>query len=387
MVNLTIKKRKAMKSNETENPMTNPERDFEDYKAVYECYKDKSFDQQIFLALYVLRVSLFNIIVSYLYKNPLPQAILILLLNLAMVVYLVIKKPMKKLINLIQQLTIESILLVFNICVLILAFADNANSDSIGMRNNIGEVMSAINIIMPTASMALIAVKLLLIAKEFYDDYKLSKKVEKLPQFSQPKIRNHGISSQPRIKFSQPTETSPVLKSQEVESKAQNILVNQRHNIIQKKIKSRKPKELRQLNHSSIIIFFLSLSNLGSLKKPAPFQSDLWLHPSQHDSSFDIPQDTYNQFHLAPVKIQPYNSTLSTQKISSFPTQNETSFDASFDHLNSSDLNMLSNQNNSRNIFRNADMQVNIINNQRTNVYRKGRKIPIKLQVNETNNS
>jgi len=124
---------------------------------------------------------------------------------------------------------------------------------------------------------------------------------------------------------------------------------------------------------------------LGNL---ALFQSDLSLqHPSQYDSSFDVPQDMSNHFHLTPVKIQPYNSTLSPQKISSYPLQTELSLDVSFDHLNSSDLNMLPTQNNSRNIFRNADMQVNTINNQRTNVYRKGRKIPIKLQVNERKNS
>jgi len=90
---------------------------------------------------------------------------------------------------------------------------------------------------------------------------------------------------------------------------------------------------------------------------------------------------------LTPSKTQAYKPTLTPQKILPYPNHYETSLDVSYDHLNSSDLNMLSNQNNSRNIFRNADMQVNTINNKKTHVYRKGRKIPIKLQVHETNNS
>ena len=271
MVNLALRRRKNMKVHETEDPMINPEKDFEDYKAVYECYKDKSFDQQIFLALYVLRVSLFNIIISYLYKNPLPQAIFILLLNLAMVVYLIIKKPMKKLINLIQQLTIESLLLVFNVCVLILAFADNANNDSIDTRNNIGEVMAAINIIMPSVSMALIAVKLLLIAKEFYDDYKLSKKVEKLPQFSKPKIRNNGLFIQPLKKFPLSTESSPVQHAKIGELKTSHSSLNHPHNIIKQKTKSRRPKELKQPKNSSTIFLFLFYNNFRTFGKPCTF--------------------------------------------------------------------------------------------------------------------
>ena len=182
-VNLTLKRRKERKIDQ------NPEKDLSNYKAFFECYKDKSFDQQIFLAIYILRVSLFNMVIAYMYKSPLTQAILILLLNLAMVIYLIKKKPMKKLINFFQQLTLEAILLVFNLCVLILAGTDRAKNYSVDLRNNVGEVMTAINLIVPIVSMGFIAVKILLILKELYQEHKLSKKASKASQLNKLDIK------------------------------------------------------------------------------------------------------------------------------------------------------------------------------------------------------
>jgi len=106
---------------------------------------------------------------------------------------------MKNLIDLFQQLTIEIILLVFNICLLILAIINNANNEVNNFRENLGEVMMIINIIMPPISMAFIAIQILLSIKEIY----LERKQLKGQKLEQIKIQNRNHSSvQEEINYS-----------------------------------------------------------------------------------------------------------------------------------------------------------------------------------------
>jgi len=222
---VNLMRKKNLKTQTLNNRQDNTQTYLEEYKAFFECYKDKSFDQQLFLAIYILRVSSFNIIIAYGFKSPVTQAIFIFLINIAMVAYLVIKRPMKKLINLLQQLSIELVLIVFNLCLLILAFADNANNDSIDLRNDIGEVMMMINLIAPIVSMGLIVIKIILIAWEFYQEYKQAKaiKIMKPSQTNKlniqkvnrsginqnsPEELTHGTESQDIILMTNPTKTS-----------------------------------------------------------------------------------------------------------------------------------------------------------------------------------
>ena len=192
---------------------TNNENGLEKYKAFFECYKTQSFNQQIYLAFYILRTSLFNVIIAYIHKNPLHQAILILLLNFSMVAYLVFKKPMKKRVNLLQHLTLEVILLVFNTCLLILAMADNAGNYSPDLRRKIGDIMMTINLIVPMVSMGFVVGKLLLILRELYLDYK-SSKVRKLSELNKLNVRKANRSLNNKDSVSGTAETQETIFNQ-----------------------------------------------------------------------------------------------------------------------------------------------------------------------------
>ena len=137
---------------------------------------------------------------------------------------------MKKSISLLQQLTTEGILLVFNICLLILASADNAKSASLDLRKNLGEVMMAINFIAPIASTVLITVKLLLIAKDAYMDYKQSK-VANPNQLNKLNIQNveRSVSNQEK-------KPNQVQESQKTLSQVEALDSNYTHNMGQARI-------------------------------------------------------------------------------------------------------------------------------------------------------
>jgi len=128
----------------------------------------------------------FNGVIAYLYPYPLAQAIIIVLLNGAILAYLLIKRPMRKVINFIQQVAIEGSLFVFNMCVFILAILDAQKSENWSAREGIGNVLIALNVATPLVTSAIIIVKLLLIAKELYMEHKMakSKGVQKLGQIS-----------------------------------------------------------------------------------------------------------------------------------------------------------------------------------------------------------
>ena len=145
------------------------------YKALFDCYKDYSFYQQIFLFVFIVRLMVFNAFIGYFYNFPLLQAITFSLCNISMLIYLVIKRPMKKLVNLAQQIILELVLLPFNSCVLALAFMDYKGIENTDLRKNIGTVIVYINVVVPFLSLGLMAVKAIVIAFEVYQEWKIGK--------------------------------------------------------------------------------------------------------------------------------------------------------------------------------------------------------------------
>ena len=145
------------------------------YKALFECYRDYSFYQQIFLFIFIIRMALFNAIIGYLYNYPLFQAIFFSLSNILMLLYLFLKRPMRKIVNLAQQIVLELVLLPFNTCVLTLAILDNQEMEKADLRKSIGTIIVYINIALPILSLVLMAVKFIAIAVELYQTWKLSK--------------------------------------------------------------------------------------------------------------------------------------------------------------------------------------------------------------------
>ena len=178
-VNLTIRKSKK-DHGFTEDQI---EKQWCSYKALFECYRDSSYYQQIFLFVFIIRLALFNGIIGYLYNYPLFQAVVFTLINILMLGYLVIKRPMRKLVSLIQQIILELVLLPFNACVLALAIMDKHRIEGVGHRKSIGNVIFYINLSVPFLSLVLMVVKFVAIGIEFYQQRKAAK-LNKLKKFN-----------------------------------------------------------------------------------------------------------------------------------------------------------------------------------------------------------
>jgi len=151
------------------------EQQLSSYKALFEYYKDSSYYQSIFLFIFIIRLLLFNSFIGYVYDYPLFQAIIFTLMNILMLLYLVIKKPMKKIVNLLQQIILELVLVPFNLCVLILAIMDKQGVEAIKQRENIGNVIIFINVAVPFITIALVVAKVVAIGIEFYQQRKAEK--------------------------------------------------------------------------------------------------------------------------------------------------------------------------------------------------------------------
>jgi len=93
-----------------------------------------------------------------------------------MLLYIGIKRPLKLIINFIQQVVLEICLLTTNICVLILAIMDAKQISGLETREKIGNVIINLNLVMPIISLILLAAKFLLMGISFYLDYKAKKK-------------------------------------------------------------------------------------------------------------------------------------------------------------------------------------------------------------------
>jgi len=149
------------------------------YKTFFAIYKDQSYLQQIFMFIFLIRVSIFNAVIGYLFNFPFAQVILITLVNLCMLLYLVFRRPMKALINFIQQVVLEGFLFIFNVCICILAGLDHNGVEAYEFRDHVGEVIVVINLIVPIVSIVILGAKFLILGIEAYKGWKAEKAKKK----------------------------------------------------------------------------------------------------------------------------------------------------------------------------------------------------------------
>jgi len=173
-INFKIRKdkRQQIESHEIENKWA-------DYRTFFAIYKDESYFQQIFLFIFLIRIAIFNFVVGYFFNFPLLQAILITLTNLSMLLYLIFKRPLKAMINFIQQIVHEGFLFIFNICICLLAGLDHNKIEAYGFRNGVGEVMFILNIIVPIVSIGTLVAKILILGIEAFREWKADKEIRK----------------------------------------------------------------------------------------------------------------------------------------------------------------------------------------------------------------
>ena len=133
---------------------------------VFAAYKNSSWLQQSFVPIYIVRVCIFYFVISYLITYPLMQGIIISTVSVCIVLYMVVKRPVKNRGDQWQYTLQEVVLLVVNVCVTILAALDTTqiDTDTVDKNMKVGRVIlwsnAAFQILMALCSVANIAIQI-----------------------------------------------------------------------------------------------------------------------------------------------------------------------------------------------------------------------------------
>ena len=116
-------------------------------QAYWKDFKDYSLAPQLFLFFLSGRDLIFSLILATMFKYPLAQALIIIILDCLMPVYLFIKKPFESTFDFAQQLFFEFIGIVVKVSVFINAILDAGKYVTPNARNNLGKLIIICNMI------------------------------------------------------------------------------------------------------------------------------------------------------------------------------------------------------------------------------------------------
>jgi len=153
----------------------------EKYKMVFEVFKDQTLFQQSFVIFFSIRAYAYSAVVGFFYNYPVVQAVLLLILCIATLAYLFIKRPMKVLINYIQLIFCEVIILSVNLCVLIMSMIDQQDPVDNGKKEGFGAFIIFMNIVISWSMPVFTGIKVILIIKEYLMARKSKPMTVKLP--------------------------------------------------------------------------------------------------------------------------------------------------------------------------------------------------------------
>ncbi len=139
------------------------------WRFVFEIYKSDRLSQRLFVLIFMMRVALISIIIGFLVKYPVVQAILMTIVNFAMLCYLMCASPIQKKFCSIQHMVIENTLLFYNVLVVVLAVENGDPNIDVDVKNALGQLMTVFYLIAPLLMAILIVIKLL------YHVYSLNK--------------------------------------------------------------------------------------------------------------------------------------------------------------------------------------------------------------------
>ena len=134
-------------------------------------FKDNSLIQQAFLLILTSRDILFSLIVTTLFENTLLQIIFIIILNILIIIYLVIKRPFRALFDEVQQFTYEIIIFCTVILELFGAILDKTYHDDSNLRTSLGSYLIALNLILNMIGLFYMSLKLIFMAYDAYKAY------------------------------------------------------------------------------------------------------------------------------------------------------------------------------------------------------------------------
>jgi len=131
-----------------------------------------------FYLLYVFRIILLAIISAALVSTPITQAVFNTLISLAMVFYVIKKKPIKRRINHIQLVCLETIVLITNFCMVLVSMKKDDTLTTSGVF--FGDLVVLGNFCAHALILGFLITKFILIAKEVSKLYKVKKDLAKI---------------------------------------------------------------------------------------------------------------------------------------------------------------------------------------------------------------
>ncbi len=142
-------------------------------QVLFKDFKDYSLAPQLYLFILNGRDIITSLLLATMFDHPLAQTLLVTLLNILLITYLFMKKPLESTFDLIQLLFFEIIGLAVGICILINASLDSTK-DTASIKS-IGKTIITFNLIFNLVTALLMLIMVISLLKEAYTFYKARK--------------------------------------------------------------------------------------------------------------------------------------------------------------------------------------------------------------------
>ena len=138
---------------------------YQSLQVLFRGFNTNSSWTTVFYCIYFCRIFSPMAIAGYLYFTPLTQAIMHSVISILIVLYLIILRPMNRMINNIQLISIETSVLVINICMLIFAIYDTFEIESPENLIAVGNIVIISNFCLNVLLLFFLAFKILFIVR------------------------------------------------------------------------------------------------------------------------------------------------------------------------------------------------------------------------------
>jgi len=165
-------------------------------RVLFQDFKDYALSPQLFIVFLSLRDMLFSLILTTMYKHPLIQAILSVIMTCLMLAYLLMKSPFESRFDAAQQYFFEFIGAVVNISVVFNAMLDTGDYIAVESRKNVGKLIIVSNMVFNFITALFMLNVIYQALKDAYNSYK-AKQSAKSSQKTFPQIQHRLDKSPP----------------------------------------------------------------------------------------------------------------------------------------------------------------------------------------------
>ena len=123
--------------------ITSPRESTVTFRVLFDNIKEEAYFQHSYLLIFIFRVYFVCIILGYFFQHSFLQSLLIIISTIAMTLYVIFVKPLKRLSHQVQHIAMEVIFLVANLGVFILTSLNSACKEVPSVRRDLGNMIIA----------------------------------------------------------------------------------------------------------------------------------------------------------------------------------------------------------------------------------------------------